>query len=328
MSLQNPLVSVVVPTFQHAGFIGRCLDSIMQQEVSFAVEVLVGEDESTDGTREICERYAAEHPDRIRLFLRSRKDVINIMGRPTGRANFQGLLTSAQGKYIALCEGDDYWSDPMKLQKQVDRLESDPRIVLSFHAVHVLKPDGALVDDQITKVPEHYRTRLDLATRGNYIHTPTVMFRNVLDGFPPEFRDSPNGDFFIYMLLSGYGELDYSSEAMSVYREGIGIWSSRSRYQRNLGTAVCHGALARYYARTQEPELAEVFKGRIRTFLDRFRSELDAEGLAHLMRVDDGVQHLVIEALLEQARRPAASAASPKSAVRRILEGLRSRFRG
>lgn len=328
MSLQNPLVSVVVPTFQHAGFIGRCLDSILQQEVGFAVEVLVGEDESTDGTRAICERYAAEHPDRIRLFLRSRKDVINIMGRPTGRANFQGLLTSALGKYIALCEGDDYWSDPMKLQKQVDRLESDPRIVLSFHAVRVLKPDGVLVDDQITKVPEHYRTRMDLATRGNYIHTPTVVFRNVLDGYPPEFRDSPNGDFFLYMLLSASGELDYLPDAMSVYREGTGIWSSRSRYQRNLATAVCHGALVEYYERTQEPEMVEVFKGRVRTFLERYEAELEPEGLSHLLRMQGGVQQVVTEALLERARRPVAPASPAKPSVRRILERLRSRFRG
>ncbi|MBK9176761.1 MAG: glycosyltransferase [Flavobacteriales bacterium] len=121
-----PRVSVVVATYQHAGFIEQCLNSILQQETDFPFEVLVGEDESVDGTREICQRFAAEYPDRIRLFLRSRKDVMHIMGRPTGRSNVLRLLESASGKYIAICEGDDHWIDPKKLQRQYDALENDP----------------------------------------------------------------------------------------------------------------------------------------------------------------------------------------------------------
>src|SRR5690606_12226069 len=83
--------------------------------------------------REICQRYAAEHPDRIRLFLRNRKDVMYIMGRPTGRANLLHLLGEAKGKYIALCEGDDYWTDPLKLQRQVDFMEAHPDYMACFH---------------------------------------------------------------------------------------------------------------------------------------------------------------------------------------------------
>ncbi len=324
----EPLVSVIVPAYQHEAYIAACLDGILGQQVSFPMEILIGEDESTDGTRAICQRYAELYPERIKLFLRSRRDVVSIMGRPTGRANLMALLASARGKYIAMCEGDDYWTDPLKLQKQVDRLEADPRIVLSFHAVRVLKPDGTFEADGITRVPELHRTRMDLATRGNYIHTPTVVYRRVLGEFPPEIFETPIADFFIYMLLSAHGELDYVPDVMAVYRGGVGIWSSRSRYQRNLATAVCHGALVEYYARTQEPEMVEVFKGRVRTFLERYEAELEPEGLSHLLRMQGGVQHVVTEALLERARRPVAPASPSNPSVRRILERLRSRFRG
>ncbi|MBK6882624.1 MAG: glycosyltransferase [Flavobacteriales bacterium] len=122
----TPLVSVLVTTFRHAGYIEQCLNGILEQQVDFAFELLVGEDESTDGTREVCQRIAAAHPDRVRLFLRSRKDVIKIFGKPTGRANFMHLMRSARGKYVALCEGDDHWIDPKKLQRQVEAMEADP----------------------------------------------------------------------------------------------------------------------------------------------------------------------------------------------------------
>jgi hypothetical protein len=77
-SQMRPLVSVLVPTYQHAAYIAACLDGILAQRSDFALEILVGEDESTDGTRAICQRYAERHPDRIRLFLRERKDVMHI----------------------------------------------------------------------------------------------------------------------------------------------------------------------------------------------------------------------------------------------------------
>ena len=122
---EKPLVSVCVQTYQHADFIKQCLDSILMQQTNFDFEILLGEDESTDGTKEICIEYAEKHPDKIRLFLHKRENVIHIGGHPTGRFNMLYNLNEARGKYIALCEGDDYWTDPLKLQKQVDFLEKN-----------------------------------------------------------------------------------------------------------------------------------------------------------------------------------------------------------
>ena len=133
-AVPEPVVSVQVSTYQHADFIRDCLDGILMQETDFPVEILIGEDESSDGTREICKAYADRHPDKIRLFLHRRENNIAIHGRPTGR--FQSTYTrfKCRGTYIALCEGDDYWTDPLKLQKQVDFL-----LTLSLCARNVLE---------------------------------------------------------------------------------------------------------------------------------------------------------------------------------------------
>ncbi|MDG1276907.1 MAG: glycosyltransferase [Algoriphagus sp.] len=119
----NPLVSVCVPTFNHAKFIRSCLESILIQETDFPFEILIGEDDSTDGTREICLELAQNHQDKIRLFLRKKEDKIFLFGRKSGRGNHLGLYGSSRGKYVCICDGDDLWTDPLKLQKQVDAME-------------------------------------------------------------------------------------------------------------------------------------------------------------------------------------------------------------
>ena len=125
---ETPVVSVCVVTYQHKDFIRSCLDGILMQKTNFPFEIILGEDESTDGTREICKAYAEKYPDKIKLFLRSRKDVIYINQHATGRFNFMENLKAARGKYIAFCEGDDYWIDEYKLQKQVDFRSEERRV--------------------------------------------------------------------------------------------------------------------------------------------------------------------------------------------------------
>lgn len=311
-----PLVSVITPTYQHAAYIEQCLRSVTEQRTDFAVEHLIGEDESTDGTRAICERWAAAHPDRIRLFLRSRKDVLMIDGKPSGRANLIALLGAAKGRYIAFCEGDDHWADPLKLQKQVAFLEAHPEVVLSFHPAQVQGPDGVIIPDRITKVPEQYEDRMDLARKGNYIHTPTVLFRNVLGELPPEFALSPIGDYFLYMLLVGHGRTHCSPEPMAVYRQGVGVWSAQSEYQRYFGTAKCHGALAKYFDRIGDAAMADVFLERIAAFIRRFRGEVTVTEIGILSELSPRVQRTVDKAL--EARVAPRSPSLMDRAIRRI----------
>lgn len=135
---KSPLVTVFVVTYNHENYIRKCLDGILSQETDFEYEIILGEDQSTDSTRDICLSYAKDHPDKIRLFLNSRENNISIGGNPTGRFNFIYCAQQSKGEYITICEGDDYWIDPLKLQKQVALLKDNPKASCCFTDVEVV----------------------------------------------------------------------------------------------------------------------------------------------------------------------------------------------
>jgi len=225
----TPLVSVLVPTYQHVGHIAQCLSSILGQQTNFRFEVLVGEDESSDGTRAICERYAKEHPDHIRLYLRSRKDVLRIRGQATGRNNLIALLTAASGKYVALCEGDDFWTDKLKLQKQVDAMEADPLCAGSYHQNSVVDGSGQVMHELWrSALPERIELK-DIPAPSAPFHTTSFVFRNFpwLRSMPSLFSRTAVGDLALFALVAGEGPLIRVDGVMSAYRKhGAGITSS------------------------------------------------------------------------------------------------------
>ncbi|MEO7975762.1 glycosyltransferase [Flavobacterium sp.] len=209
-------------TYGHEKYIRKAIEGVLMQECNFEVELILANDCSPDQTDEVIQEILLNHPKAswIKYFKHEKN---------TGMMpNFIDALKKCKGKYVALCEGDDYWTDPFKLQKQVDFLEANPDYVLCFHQVNILKPDGEIVDDFITKVPDNYKTIETLARLGNYIHTPSVVFRNIINDYPFEFKNSPIGDFFLYMMLAQHGKLKYIDEKMSVYRYGVGVFSGNS----------------------------------------------------------------------------------------------------
>lgn len=232
LSRPAPLVSVLVQTYQHAQYIGECLESILSQKTNFSFEILLGEDSSNDGTREICIRYANKYPDRIKLFLHERENNFSINGRPSGRFNFTYNLLSAQGKYIALCEGDDYWTDPNKLQKQVVFLENNPEYVLSCHPVRYWNEEEQLFKYPDMAFDKEYDTYTvgDLL-KGNFITTCSVVFRNDFE-LPSWFTQLPVGDWPLYIILCGFskGKIHHLSQYMATYRiHAGGIFSLDSK---------------------------------------------------------------------------------------------------
>ncbi|MFZ1800361.1 MAG: glycosyltransferase [Chitinophagaceae bacterium] len=223
----QPLVSVCVQTYQHAAFIAQCLDGILLQKVNFPFEIIIGEDESTDDTRKICLDYAEKYPGKISLFLRSRKDVVYIHGGPTGRYNFIKNLEAARGKYIAICEGDDYWTDENKLQRQFDFMEANPGYVICFHRILELNDDGVLIKSHSDWNEEKTFTINDLAAQ-NIIFTPSVFFRNgFIEKLPTWINESPVMDYVLHMFNARHGLIKYFPEPMAVYRKhGGGLWST------------------------------------------------------------------------------------------------------
>jgi glycosyltransferase involved in cell wall biosynthesis len=210
------VVSVCIQTYQHANFIHQCLNSILNQKTNFLFEIILGEDESTDGTREICMKYANKYREKVRLFLRSRYDVIVINGKPTGRFNLMENLKASRGKYIALCEGDDYWTDEYKLQKQVDFLEANPEYFICHHGFKVLNEKGELsssADQQ--ELPLEYD--LEVLSKRNTIGTLSVVYRNEFT-LPDWFSSLNYGDYPMHLLNARHGKIKFFPEEMAVYR--------------------------------------------------------------------------------------------------------------
>jgi glycosyltransferase involved in cell wall biosynthesis len=223
-------------TYGHEKFIEQAINGVLMQECNFDVELVLVNDCSPDTTDEIILNIIQNHPRGS--WIKYIKQIKNIGMMP----NFIFALKNCAGRYVALCEGDDYWVSPNKLKKQVEFLEENSAYVLCFHQVNILKVNGELVYDFITKVPENYEDLETLARLGNYIHTPSVVFRNIIKDFPFEFELTPIGDYFLYMMLAEKGKIKCFQEKLAVYRHGVGVFSGNSKLEMvksNLKTCTC-----------------------------------------------------------------------------------------
>lgn len=214
-----PLVSICCVTYNHEKYIRQCLEGFVVQQTNFLFEILVHEDASTDDTAIILKEYEIKYPHLFKCVYQTENQFL----KQNTLTNI--LFPMAKGKYISLCEGDDYWTDEYKLQKQVDFLEANEEYNICFHQVKILK-NNKLVENYITQTPERTTTIEDLS-KGNFIHTVSSVFRNnLLNGLPKWFGDLNAGDYPLHMLLAEKGKIFFMNECMSVYRihEG-GIYS-------------------------------------------------------------------------------------------------------
>lgn len=223
------LVSVNCTTYNHEDFIGEAIESFLNQITNFKYEILIGEDCSTDNTREIVEHYANLHPDKIR-----------IITSPTNvgaRKNSQRLIQNSIGKYIAECEGDDYWTDPYKLQRQVDYMEKHPNCTLCFHAAEIIKAPSKKTNRLIRP---YYTDQVSpmrdiILGGGGFCPTPSLFYPKKLMENPPSFYvTAPIGDYPMQMLLASSGYAYYMDKSMCAYRSGVeGSWTNRMMLSSN-----------------------------------------------------------------------------------------------
>jgi glycosyltransferase involved in cell wall biosynthesis len=176
--MEEVIVSVCMLAYNHEKYIREAIDGVLMQKTSFPVQLVIGEDYSKDGTRIICEEYASKNPGIIRL-LPSDKNHGMV-------PNFIRTLKACDGRYVALCEGDDYWIDPYKLQSQVDFMEKKPEYVICYGDSQPFNEKGLLDHD-------FGGARKDLSSeelmKGTPIFTHTTLFRNVVKQMPPEFTE-------------------------------------------------------------------------------------------------------------------------------------------
>ena len=221
-NMSNPKVSVCMIVYNHAIFLEEAIKGVINQKTDFDVELVISNDASTDNSDEvILDLIKGSNSINIKYFNHS----INLgMMR-----NFNFALNNCKGKYIALLDGDDYWTDPLKLQKQVGFLEANPEYGICFHKVKIFdQAKQKLIEDDITREVEE-TTAINELAKGNYIHTPSVVLRN--DFFLPKwFKKSPLGDWSLYMLAIKNRKIKKIEEEMAVYRvHSTSIWSKLSQ---------------------------------------------------------------------------------------------------
>jgi glycosyltransferase involved in cell wall biosynthesis len=204
-------ISVFLITFNQAQFVAEALESVLMQQATFDYEVVIADDCSTDGTIEILKDYHKRHPKRIKLILHQKN---------VGMArNALEVLESCAGEYVACLEGNDYWTDPRKLQRQADYLDHHTGCALCHHSVeHVLWPGESRIRHF---PPVRYRDRSDGRDLAifNYIQTCSVMFRRTwLPVLGPQFHELNLGNWPLFILLSQRGWIGFLEETMAHYR--------------------------------------------------------------------------------------------------------------
>lgn len=217
---KRPVVSICCLTYNHESFIRQCINGFLMQEVNFKYEIIVHDDASIDATQEILKQYAKQYPSIFKLILQNENqyskgiDVIPL------------LLSQATGAYIALCEGDDYWTDPLKLQKQVDFLEREHRYVMCSHVCDYLYNDTAKIINNIVESDKIYTIR-ELVNGEWYFQTLSLVFRREAINLYTLSKYHTCVDAVLVFELLRYGGFGMRlKESMGVYRyHNGGDWS-------------------------------------------------------------------------------------------------------
>lgn len=274
--IMNPKASVCITTYNHEKFISRALDSVLVQKTVFDFEILIGEDDSSDNTREIVKEYAQLYPDKIRLFLNDRRDVIYIDGSPTGRCNFVNNLNKAIGEYIALLDGDDYWLDEKKLQKQVDFLENNKHYSFCFADAKILI-DGQHDFETVSFCKKFCKDKLketilfDDLIFGHWVPTGSVVFRkSSLPVIPEWFLKIPMADWGLFLILLSRGPARYFDDVFSVYRvHNNSYWSKLCLEERlkksDIFYELIRNKFGTKYKRIITKILVRNFRGKLRS---------------------------------------------------------------
>lgn len=267
----NPKVSVLVQTYNHEAFIGRCLDGILEQITDFEFEILLGEDFSSDQTREICKEFATKYREKIRLFLHHPLNKIKVQNHTTGNFNALYSLFSAKGEYIAFCEGDDIWTDPYKLQKQIDFHEFQDTVAFTYHTF-------TEVNEKLQPIPR--RSTLDQPRKNiknldlkKLIYHPllsTVCFKHYFkEQIPDEIIEVLNVDSFVLSILGNFGYGHFQGEInSSLYRKHSGgIWSEKSKSSKFHAKINTYSKLKNFYSKSGDKAVSEHFHHKIKMVL-------------------------------------------------------------
>jgi glycosyltransferase involved in cell wall biosynthesis len=221
------LVSISCLTYNHENYIKDAIEGFLMQKGNFDIEVLIHDDASTDNTTEIIKEYQNKYPDIIKPFMQAENQLSKGVKRLGNRYN----NTRAKGKYIALCEGDDYWTDPNKLQKQIDFMENNKEYSMCYHTAAVVDVEKNSLNKLIKPFNDDGEVPIEvfILRGGGSFQTASVMYRKELMDNPPKwYFESPVGDVPQALILATKGKIMFLDETMSAYRKGAEVsWTER-----------------------------------------------------------------------------------------------------
>lgn len=250
-----PLVSVLCLVYNQAQYLRQCIDSLVLQQTSFPYEIIIHDDASTDGSVEIIRDYANRYPSIIKPVLQKENQFSKHVPITT---NY--MLPRARGKYLAFCEGDDYWIDSLKLQKQVDFMESHHDYSMCVHGCRLYDERlQSFVDNQYYMNTPETIGILDLFGKPFNIASSSLFYRrNPQAEHKRQMMGdmvNVNGDTISLFLYAEQGKIKFIPEEMSVYRLGTGIWSNGDWYSRDLNSLV---TLSRLYGIIDNPDARQM----------------------------------------------------------------------
>lgn len=219
-----PLVSINCITYNHEKYIRKTLDGFLMQKTAFKFEVLIHDDASTDKTADIIREYQKRYPDIIFPIIQQENQYSKGISNISGRFNFP----RARGKYICMCEGDDYWTAPDKLQLQADYMESHPECAICFHSAAIEVEDGSITDSRMRPYrQDRLVTPEEIIDKPYGYPTASLMFRtDYVKELPDYYVNCPIGDIPLQLMMAACGSGYYFDRDMAVYRVGGSVsWS-------------------------------------------------------------------------------------------------------
>ena len=219
---QEYFLDIPMCTYNHGKYIGQAIEGVIQQKASFKYRLIIGEDCSTDNTREVIKRYLEENPSIMKVFFHD-KNIGAV-------ENSKILFKESNSKYVALCDGDDFWIDPYKLKKQVDFLEANPDFAICFHNARILNEDNPESVTYSNPFGQRGISTFEDLAKGEFIYTATCVFRNEhFKKFPEQYYSFMN-NYTLDLHNAQFGKIKYIDDVMSVYRKHKGgIWSMVAR---------------------------------------------------------------------------------------------------
>lgn len=232
-----PMVSISSLVYNHKPYIATCLDHLLKQKTTFRVELVIHDDASNDGTSDILNEYAAKYPRLIRL-ITQKENIYSVNIRKIEN----DIHACRRGKYIANCEGDDFWHDPLKLEKQVQFLEANPDYAGTHTKVRYVDYSGQTVGYSNKVIPEHHTvTFADLVTK-SMIHSVSFVYRRKvlsIDGQLIWNLTSHYYDQYLFLVTALHGKIKYLDDVTSTYRINVGVFTTWNRQNKSLFTEEC-----------------------------------------------------------------------------------------